>query len=189
MLVKVATALAALSLSSSSIWAEDTLVVVDNNGVILGPVISGATGGSLQWTFVYRQAGQWTTLRTYGPAALTSDLPASAPSLYFSASNCTGTPVMATPQDCCGSNVTPLTVLLGSTIYTIDTSAIVNLTVSSNRGTPNGGCSNFPPELVAGMAVSLWGTVTFTPPLSVILNPLLFNDGFGTGDPTRWSNY
>lgn len=183
---------ALLCFGAGALVAEETLVVVDSANSILGPVISAGTGGSKSWTFVYRQGGNWTTLRTSGPSRVESALTLIQQTyLYYSAANCAGSPVMATVQDCCGLDLAPITVVAGSDIFAIDSSTTVNLTVASNKDTTGapGDCTNFPPELINGMAVNSWGTITFSPPLSVILNPQIFNDGFGTGDPTRWSNY
>lgn len=191
-MTKVTVALVLLLVGSAPIVAEETLVVVDSSGAILGPVISGASGDSNNWTFVYKQAPTWTTLRTNGPNRVESALtPLHQTLIYYVGSGCTGSPVLAILQQCCGQDLAPITVVAGSQIYEIDTSATVDITVASYRDTylAPGGCTDFGPALVNGRALSLWGTIAFTPPLSVTLNPLLFNDGFGTGDPTRWSNY
>lgn len=191
-MTQVTVALVLLLVGSAPGMGEETLVVVDNNGAILGPVISGATGDSNNWTFVYKHAGTWTTLRTAGPSRVEAALtPLHQTLIYYAGSNCAGSPVLAILQQCCGQELVPVTVLAGSEIYEIDTSATVDITVASYRDTftAPGGCTNFGPALVNGRATTLWGTISFAPPLAVVLNPVLFNDGFGSGDPTRWSNY
>lgn len=191
-MAKLAMVVVLFSAGSASLMAEDTLVVEDDNGVILGPVISGATGDSNNWTFVYRQAGTWTMLRTAGPSRVEAALtPLHQTLIYYAQSNCAGGPVLTTLQQCCGQELVPVTVVAGSQIWEIDTLATVGMVVSSyiDTYTAPGVCTNFGPALVNGRTIALWGTISFAPPLAVVLNPVLFNDGFGTGDPTRWSNY
>lgn len=176
---------------------EESLVIVDGTGAVLGPVMDAAPvtanwGEKInQFTFVYRQGAEITLLRTDGGGTIRSVFGEGLARLYYSDSACSGDPVMATPQDCCQTSVAAAVVLSGTELWEVDYSvAPSSHLVGSFReagASYERPCQPIPPINEDGNPVELWGTFEFTPPVELQLNPLIFNDGFGTGNGLRWS--
>ena len=203
MLVWVATALAALSLGSSSVWAEETLVVVDAAGTVLGPVVGQApivsTSDKDDFYFVYRVADTFVVLRILDSETV-STLGTSYGQLEDAVLLWSGTGCGGTLLGIGSAHVSFVTDEIRrfpntNELWRIHTElATPKLTGSEERfveGVPGSICEDMNPggEMRSSTSWDVLGTLTFIPPLRVVLNPLLFNDGFGTGDPTRWSNY
>jgi len=72
-------------------------------------------------------------------------------------------------------------------VATTSTPAIASIEGRKNLTT--GVCEAFSSsfEVIAAEFVEAWRADT--PPYRIALNPLIFNDGFGTGDPSRWTNF
>lgn len=203
--VRLALLLALLLLAvggAVSARAEETLVVVDDAGTVLGPVVgAGCTStwdcGWRQVTFVYRQGTGYVLLRT-ASSALVEDVagPATTQSIYFQSADCSDTLGVVNPGDCCGGFPMPRIRLAGDELWAIDVTAqACQIETHSRRRLGSSGAASdcevvtTPGWIVTGNCATPWGAFAFTPPLNVVLNPDIFADQFQTGDLRRWSNY
>jgi hypothetical protein len=187
---------------AASVRAEETLVVVDNAGTVLGPVVgAGCTAtwdcGWRQVTFVYRQGAGYVLLRTASDSMVedASGL-SSTQYVYFQSADCSDTLGVVDPGDCCGGFPIPRVRLAGTELWAVDvTSEACQIVTQSRRRLGSSGPSSvcepvdIPGLVVAGNCATPWGTIAFTLPLRVALNPAIFADQFQTGDLSRWSNY
>lgn len=185
-----------------SVRAEETLVVVDNAGTVLGPVVgAGCTStwdcGWRQVTFVYRQGTGYALLRTASDSMVedVSGL-SSTQYVYFQSTDCSDTLGVVSPGDCCGGFPIPRIRLAADELWAIDvTTQVCQIETQSRRRLGSSGAASnceavgVPGMIATGNCASPWGTLTFTPPLRVALNPAIFADQFQTGDLSRWSNY
>lgn len=185
-----------------SVRAEETLVVVDNAETVLGPVVgAGCTTtwdcGWRQVTFIYRQGTEYVLLRTASDS-LVEDVSglASTQYVYFQSADCSGTLGVIDPGDCCGGFPVPRIRLAGDQFWAIDvTSEACQIVTESRRRLGSSGAASaceavgVPGMVATGNCATPWGTLAFTPPLRVVLNPVIFADQFQTGDLGRWSNY
>lgn len=182
--------------------AEETLVVVDDAGIVLGPVVgAGCVStwdcGWRQVPFVYRQGTGYALLRTASSSLIEDAAGLSSEQyIYFSSADCSDTLGVVDPGDCCGGFPMPRIRLTGDELWAVDvTSEGCQITTHSRRRLGSSGaisaCEPVGPEgvIATGNCAQPWGTLTFTPPLIVALNPVLFADQFQTGDLSRWSNY
>lgn len=185
-----------------SLRAEETLVVVDDAGTVLGPVVgAGCTStwdcGWRQVTFVYRQGTEYVLLRT-ASESLVEDVSglASTQYVYFLSADCSGTLFVVDPGDCCAGFPIPRIRLAGDQLWAIDvTNEACSIVTASRRRLGSSGADSdceaidVPGMVATGNCAAPWGTLAFTPPLRVALNPVIFADQFQTGDTSRWSNY
>lgn len=185
-----------------SVRAEETLVVVDNAGTVLGPVIgAGCTSTwDCSWRqviFVHRQGTEYVLLRTASDALVedASGL-SSTQYVYFQSTDCSETVGVVSPGDCCGGFPIPRIRLTGDDLWAIDvTNQACSITTQSRRRLGSSGATSdceavsVPGFVATGNCAAHWGTLAFTPPLRVVLNPVIFADQFQTGDLGRWSNY
>lgn len=189
-------AVALLALATTPCSGQETLVIVGGDGQVLGPVIDAAPVTATasdrinQFTFVYRQGPNVVLLRTDSSGTVRSVFGENSARLYYTDVACAGVPAMATPADCCSTSVTPAVVLSGTALWRINYSiAPTEHLVAAYRevgASYERPCNVITPSNILGNPVESWGTFEFTPPLTLQLNPLIFNDGFGTGDITRW---
>jgi len=182
--------------------AEETLVVVDNAGTVLGPVIgAGCTStwdcGWRQVVFVVRQGTEYVLLRTASDSMVedVSGL-SSTQYVYFQSLDCSDTLGVVSPGDCCGGFPVPRIRLAGDDLWEIDvTNQACSISPQSQRRLGTSGAASacepvsIPGFIATGNCATPWGTLAFTPPLRVVINPVLFADQFQTGDLSRWSNY
>lgn len=188
---------------AAPVGGQELLVVVDSVGTVLGPVLSVVEPRNPRmdsFIFVYRMGSDFAVLG----APSSGDAVESGTGtnrLYYSSLDCSGTPAFALINDSPG-NADPGTsfrgpVLFGPNgeIWRADTGSVTSpvLVGSRRQGhrTPLTSipCIQVAPAAMIGQPVTLVGTITFTPPLDVTINPLIFDDGFSTGTLSRWSNY
>lgn len=187
---------------AAPVGGQEMLVVVDSVGTVLGPVLSVAEPRNPRmdyFTFVYRMGADFVVLNALSSGAGV-EFPPTSNRLYYSSLDCSGTPAFALienlPANADPDTLFPGPVLFGmeGQIWRADTGSVTSpVLVGSRRAAarfpPPVGCIPITPAAMIGQPVTLIGTITFTPPLAIAINPLVFNDGFGTGTPSRWSNY
>lgn len=179
---------------AAPVLAEETLVVMDSTGAVLGPVVSvqvpeSNTYGFNRVVFAYRQGTEVTLLQTQSANRIDGMHPAQ---LWYATGDCSLDPVMVEVDCCAVPEVMPFTLWEWGTIWAVDTATTSSFSTASYRlsgGTPPMECMPQTPASRNGHPIQLWGTISFTPPLSVGLNPVIFTDQFQTGDMSRWSNY
>lgn len=189
---------------AAPVGGQEMLVVVDSVGTVLGPVLTVAEPRNPRvdsFLFVYRMGSDFAVLRAPSSGDVV-EFGTGTNRLYFSSLDCSGTPAFALIEDSPGNadpgTLFPGPVLFGpeGEIWRADTSSVTSSVLVGSRrqghrflpGTPQP-CIQIAPAAMIGQPVTLVGTITFTPPLAVAINPLVFNDGFGTGTSSRWSNY
>lgn len=183
---RVAAALVGLLAIPAS--AEDSLVVVDSAGTVLGPVIGRSGPNAHSWVdLMIRDGTEFVVL-----SANAAGVFASTGTFYFQDADCVTTPHWVGDPITVGVNLTPPATVSGMEVYAIDEGATHFLSSLSHIHV---GSSAWPvtchQEGYAGLEVrdvTLLRTLPgFTPPLHLELNPLVFNDGFASGDTRRWN--
>ena len=182
--------------------AQEMLVIRDAEGTVLGPVLTVTEPRDLRndsYLFVYRMGPNFVLLSTV-PTGDGVQVGSGNNYLYFADGDCTGNPAFArindSPPSADPSTVFPGPALLGpdsGRIWRADTASTTTTLVQSKRAASRYPgvlpCEAITPAVMAGHSIISLGGIGFLPPLSVVINPLVFNDGFGTGDPNRWTNY
>lgn len=188
---------------AAPVGGQEMLVVVDSVGTVLGPVLNVVEPRNPRmdaFLFAYRMGSDFAVLSAPSSGnAVESGTGTNR--LYYSSLDCSGTPAFALINDEPGNadpgNLFPGPVLFGpgGEIWRADTGSVTaQVLVGSRRQGHRFPLNSIPciqvaPAALIGQPVTLVGTITFTPPLAVAINPLIFGDGFGTGTPSRWSNY
>jgi hypothetical protein len=188
---------------AAPVGGQEMLVIVDSVGTVLGPVLTVVEPRNPRvdsFVFVYRMGSDFAVLTapSSGDAVYSGT---GTNRLYYSSLDCSGTPAFALINDAPGNpdpgNLFPGPVLFGpeGQIWRADTGSVTSPVLVGSRRQGHRSpsdiipCIQVAPGAMIGQPVTLVGTIAFTPPLAVAINPLVFNDGFGTGTPSRWSNY
>ena len=185
------------SISQSA--AQDALQIQDDLGNVLGPVVSISMEGGFtpSFMFAYDQGGNSALFQARYPGRISQRAGENAGGIYFYylTVNCTGTPAMTTFGDCCQTPFFPIVIPDGlGQLWVANQTQYISPLVGSRRAVGNSdsdpnNCEPIPPAATQGFALTLWGTLTFTPPLHVVRNPFIFGDDFSSGNPAAWSNF
>ena len=179
--------------------AQDGLQVADAANVVLGPIVGielGASPHSPRYYFAYRQGGSSVLLALDSAARVSHTATGSLTfRFYYVSEDCSGTPVVATGGECCATRLTPKIIPDGlGQLWMIDETHFITPTTGSRRPVGHsdddlGDCETLIPVPTQGFEISLWGTLTFTPPLRIEANPFIFGDDFSSTNMEAWSNH
>lgn len=176
---------------AAPVGGQEMLVVEDSVGTVLGPVLSVAEPRNPRmdyFTFVYRMGSDFVVLNALSSGAGV-EFPPNSNRLYFSSLDCSGTPAFALienlPANADPGNSFPGPVLFGTEgqIWRADTGSVTSpVLVGSRRQASRFPSDSIPciqvaPAATIGQPVTLIGTIAFTPPLAIAINPLVFNMG------------
>lgn len=203
----VKTGLVAVALASTlatSVFAEELVVVTDDSGAVLGPVVGGTFQNSaFEWFLFAHRLGDTIIFLHSTPMGDRVETPGpSSHYLYFSSPDCGGIPAFARLEDAAPVAVAPprlyTPILLGvesGDVWGVDAFTVTPpISVGSKRHAqgypyPAMACEQITPAALTGYPVDYLGTLSFTFPLHMGINPVIFQDQFQTGDMSRWSNY
>lgn len=180
--------------SSSALWPQAPLQVVDANDSVLGPVIGLRTDGSSGvggYFFMYDQGGESAMLVLETPNRIVG--PRTNIYLYYTSISCDNTPAVASLIDCCPPPLISTVIPDLDQLWDIDLTSTLNPLVTARRpigsSQSSGACEILSPTNYLGHPVSAWGTLDFTAPLRLVRNPFIFGDDFSSGNLEAWSNY
>ena len=166
--------------------------VVDANDTVLGPVVgirqmgAGETG----YFFAFDLGGQSALLLADNRLQIKSaDL--SELYVYYAAANCEGAPLVSDVLSTTAMNLPVYPA--ANDLWLVDNTTTISPLVAGKRhiGSTNPlvVCEPLTPQNKTGNPLSLFGTLTFTPPLRIVRTPFLFGDDFSSGTPEAWSNF